>query len=545
MQPNSTIYKAALYMRLSKDDYNQGESSSITTQRKMLTAFAKQNSFKVIDEYIDDGWSGTNFDRPNFKRMIQDIESKKINLVITKDLSRLGRDYITTGQYTEIYFPSKKVRYIAINDGYDSNNKYGDIVPFKNIINEMYARDTSQKIRSSFQTKMREGEFIGNFAPYGYIKDPNDKNHLLINTEVSEVIKKIFDLAVDGNKPKEIAEYLNKRNIQTPAQYRCKKYPHLNVDNYTKRKKWTSSSVSKILKNIVYLGHTAQGKTTKVSFKSNITVQNSKSEWIIVKNTHEPLISEDVFNEVKRRSLSRTCAKKEGFTNIFSGLAKCMDCSRNMSSVGTRKKGSVSNLACGGYKLYGKKECTNHFIDYNVLYDIVLKAIRKQVVLSRQDKSNLFEDMKAKINLEKNDTFINQEIRKLKNRSKELDGIIEKLYEDNYNGVINDTRFKKLIAKYEKENDSLNKEINELEHQLMDKKRLLDGIINSYEKFCEIVKEYTEIKELNQDILFKFIDHIEVGQGYYEKTPNGKVKHQKVKIYFKFLGESSVNIHEV
>ena len=191
MLPNSTKYKAALYMRLSKDDCSCDESSSIITQRKMLRSFAKENAFKVVDEYIDDGWSGTNFDRPNFKRMIQDIEDKKLNLVITKDLSRLGRDYITTGQYTEIYFPSKKVRFIAINDGYDSANKYTDIAPFKNVINEMYARDTSQKIKSSFIAKMKEGNFIGNFPPYGYIKDPSNKNHLLVNPETSDIVKKM------------------------------------------------------------------------------------------------------------------------------------------------------------------------------------------------------------------------------------------------------------------------------------------------------------------------------------------------------------------
>lgn len=545
MKPNSTIYRAALYMRLSKDDCNRDESSSITTQRKMLRSFAKENSFYVVDEYIDDGWSGTNFDRPNFQRMIQDIEDKKVNLVITKDLSRLGRDYITTGKYTEIYFPSKKVRYIAINDGYDSESQYTDIVPFKNIINEMYARDTSQKIRSSFMTKMREGSFIGNFPPYGYIKDPSNKNHLLINPETSEIIKKIFSLALDGNKPKLIAEYLNQNHIMTPAQYRCSMHPHLNIENYSKRQEWTSGSISKILKNIVYLGHTAQGKTKKISFKSKITIQNAKNDWVIVRNTHEPIIDADTFEKVKKISTNRTCVKKGKFVNIFSGIAKCMDCGKNMSAVGTRKKSSEANLACGGYKLHGSKECSNHFIDYNVLYNIVLNAIKEKVSLSEQDKKDLLREVKSQIETNNDSSFFNQELLKAEKRSNELDRIIEKLYEDNFNGIINNERLKKLLTKYEEESKMLNEKINKIKSQITDKEKAIDAIKSSYDNFSKIVDEYSEIKELNQDIIFKFIDRIEVGQGCYEKTKNGKIKHQQIKIYFNFIGDYTSNTYEV
>lgn len=545
MLPNSTEYKAALYMRLSKDDCSCDESSSIITQRKMLRSFAKENAFKVVDEYIDDGWSGTNFDRPNFKRMIQDIEDKKLNLVITKDLSRLGRDYITTGQYTEIYFPSKKVRFIAINDGYDSANKYTDIAPFKNVINEMYARDTSQKIKSSFIAKMKEGNFIGNFPPYGYIKDPSNKNHLLVNPETSDIVKKIFIWASEGNNPKKIAEYLNKEGTLTPAQYRCLKNPQLNIDNYSNRKEWSSSTISKILKNIVYLGHTAQGKTTKVSFKSKVTIQNAKNDWIIVYNTHEPIIDLDTFEKVKKISINRTCATKGNFTNIFSGLAKCMDCGKSMSSVGTRKKGSLANLACGGYKLNGKKECSNHFIDYNVLYDVVLNAIREKINLSEADKKALFEEAKSQIDLNGNFSLLNQDRVKLECRVKELDCIIEKLYEDNFNGVINNDRLKKLLKKYEEENNKLVEKINKIDSYLSDKRKFVENIKTSYNNFSKIVNEYSNIKKLTRDILINFIDHIEIGQGHYKKTDSGKIRHQQIKIYFNFVGEYDSKIYEV
>ena len=204
-----SIYTAALYMRLSKDDDGAAESASIITQRKMLRSYAAEHGYVVFDEYVDDGWSGTNFDRPDFKRMIGDIEAKKVNMVITKDLSRLGRDYITAGQYTEIYFPSKGVRYIAIHDGYDSDSPYSDIAPFKNVINEMYARDTSKKIRSAFATKMRDGAYIAAFAPYGYQKDPADKNHLVVDRQSGQVVKRIFRMAAEGAPPTEIARSLN------------------------------------------------------------------------------------------------------------------------------------------------------------------------------------------------------------------------------------------------------------------------------------------------------------------------------------------------
>ena len=242
MQSNRKNYRAGLYMRLSKDD-GVGESSSITTQRKILRAYAEEHGFSVYDEYMDDGWSGTNFERPEFKRMISDIEAGHINLVLTKDLSRLGRDYITAGQYTEIYFPSKGVRYIAINDGYDSDSPYTDIAPFKNVINEMYARDTSRKIRSAFSAKMQGGSYIGNFAPYGYQKDPGDKNHLVPDPVTAPIVQRLFRLAEAGTGLSEIARLLNGEGVVTPAVYRCMTHPYLKMEDYTKRREWTPAGV--------------------------------------------------------------------------------------------------------------------------------------------------------------------------------------------------------------------------------------------------------------------------------------------------------------
>lgn len=529
MQNKKKMYIAGLYMRLSRDD-GTAESSSITTQRKILLSYAKENGFIVYDEYIDDGFSGTNFERPSFKRMIQDIENKKINLVITKDLSRLGRDYITAGQYTEIYFPSKGVRYIAINDGYDSNSPYNDIAPFKNVINEMYARDISKKIRSSFLARMKDGYYIGNFAPYGYEKDPDNKNHLVIDDDSAPIVREIFSMACLGKRPTDIATHLNNKGIITPIMYRCEKY-NLNLENYSKytNKKWTSATISKILKSVVYIGHTAQKKTTKISFKSKVIVSNPKDDWIIVENTHSPIIDKKTFDIVQRYSKSRTCQKTKGFKNIFSGIAICADCGKSMSTVGTRKKGSPANLACGGYKLYGTSACTNHFIDYNVLYDIVLKSIQEQLTLSKEDREKLALSIQKEIEKKDRKSNFKSELEKLSKKSADIDKMIEKIYEDNFNNKISAETFDKLLSKYENERKITSEKIDRIQESRKTENK------NSYLDFFKLVDEYTDIKELNQDLLFRLIDRIEISQGSYTRTEKGKIKHQTISIYYRFI----------
>ncbi len=517
-------------MRLSKEDEGSGESSSIATQRKMLCAFARKNNFSVHDEYIDDGISGTTFERPEFLRMKADIEGGQINLVITKDLSRLGRDYISTGNLTEIYFPSKGVRYIAINDGYDSDSAYTDIAPFRNVINEMYARDTSKKIKSSFEVKMQAGEYISSFAPYGYKKDPTNKNHLIADNEVAPIVEEMFNMAASGCSPKEIAKTFNARGVLTPAVYRCIKKPYLNIDNYSKRKEWTSSMVCKMLKNVVYIGDMAQGKTSKVSFKSTIIMAKPKEEWHIVKNTHEPLVAREIFNIVKNRSIARRNEAKNEFINIFSGIVKCMDCGRNMSSTGTRKKSSVANLVCGGYKLYGKRECSNHFIGYETLYNIVLQELRNQICLTKEEKNDIITALEQDYKAEKKNK--NEETRKkriydLNSRQKELDKIIGKLYEDNILGKISNDRLDRMVKAYQLEERQIREKLDALHKESDDSKK------NSFENFFKLVEDITEVKKLTRPLLLKLVDRIEIGQGAYDEKGR---KHQVVRIYYKFIG---------
>lgn len=468
--------------------------------------------------------------------MILDIESKKVNLILTKDLSRLGRDYIQTGQYTEVYFPSKKVRYIAVNDGFDSEGQYTDIAPFKHVVNEMYARDTSKKIRSAFAAKMRNGCYIGNFAPYGYRKDPNNKNHLIPDDTSAEVVHSIYSLAAGGAKPAEIASCLNQKGILTPALYRCSLHPQLDACNYTKRGEWTAGAVAKLLRNIVYLGHMAQAKTTKVSFKSKTTLRNAREDWIIVENTHEPIISGELYAAVQKRMRSRICEKKGRFNNIFSGIAKCADCGRNMSAVGTRRKDSPADLACGGYKLYGSRECSNHFIDYNVLYDIVLKAVREQAALTPDERNRLLEKLWRQLGSEINGEIRKNDVTPLYAENEKLDRIIEQLYDDNLHGKIAEQRFYKLLQKYEKQSDDLKRKIT-LE-AAKDKEQESKKRKGLFEKLKSLIERYGDIQMLDTDLLFELIDHIEIGQGWYEKMDHGKEKHQEIKIFFRFVNHA-------
>lgn len=474
--------------------------------------------------------------------MIADIEAGKVNLVMTKDLSRLGRDYITAGQYTEIYFPSKGVRYIAINDGYDSDSPYTDIAPFKNVINEMYARDTSKKIRSAFTTKMRDGAYIAAFAPYGYQKDPADKNHLVVDTQSGEIVKQIFRLAANGALPIEIARTLNAQGTPSPAVYRCMTHEGLDVNQYSQRQEWTSATITKMLRNVVYLGHIAQGKTTKVSFKSHLTVTNPRDEWIVVENTHEALVDEETFDLVRRRTTARTCEKKGAFYNLFSGIAKCADCGKNMSATGTRKKGSPASLTCGGYKLYGADECSNHFIDYNVLYEIVLTSLKEQLCISRGERAAILD------NAQKHPLFIvkqqdhRKELGSIKKRLRELEKIIGKLYEDNAAGRLNNARMNKLLPKYEQEAEALENRMDAIE---VEKAASVPLEQTSREKLDKLLCQFTDVTELTPKLLFKLIDHIEIGQGHYEKGAHGRVKHQTVKIFYRFQTQAAVKQYAI
>jgi len=538
-QQESKIYKAALYLRLSKDDDGAGESSSITTQRGILQDYAKIHGLQVVDEYVDDGFSGTNYERPAFKRMVEDIEAGKVNCVITKDLSRLGRNSARTSDLLDEYFPAHDVRYISVIDGYDSLHLTSGVVmtaPLMMAMHEMYARDISCKIRTSFKSKMESGEYIGSFAPYGYQKDPENKNHLIVDYQVAHIVQEIFQMAADGHSPSEIARHLNSENVATPAMYKCLTRPYLNMDDYSKRKEWTAFIVCSILRNTVYLGHTSQGKTSKVSFKSKALQQKKPDEWIVVKNTHEPIISEDLFQIVRRRVVARRQPPTKGFENVFSGIARCPDCGRTMTTAPSRKKGVTYNLCCGGYKSYGARECSNHFIEYDLLYDTVLQELRQWIALPAEDKEKIADELQQEeIRRQQSaNTGVTQSLEKMERRMQELSTLLKKLYEDYTFNRISATMYENLSADYETELSSVDKSVKQL------RQRLVSNTSNgdSYKNFFTLLNEMEEITELTKPLLRKFIDLIEVEQGRFIKDEHGRRKKiQKVKIFYKFIGQ--------
>lgn len=529
---------AGLYMRLSKDDDGAEESASISTQRDILHAYAESQGIPVYDEYVDDGYSGTNYDRPDFQRMIGDVKDGHINCVITKDLSRLGRNSSKTTDLLEEIFPKYGVRYISVTDGFDSfavSNGMAIAAPFMILVNELYARDISQKIRSSFRSKMENGSFVSSFAPYGYQKDPESKNRLIVDEEAAGVVESIFRMAANGWRTSDIAKKLNEDGVPTPSVYRCMKNPHLDINNYSKRREWTSVIICKMLRNSVYLGQTEHGKTTKVSFKCKETRTNKREDWIVVENTHEAIISKELFDLVRRRSASRRCSPNRGFVNVFSGVAKCADCGRNMTTAPTRKRGSTYNLCCGGYKAYGARECGNHFVDYDILYNVVMEELRSVLTLTDKERREIvsslgsMDDMRSGGGGKRTGDLL----KKKEKRLQEVNSLIKKAFELYAFGDQSESTYSKLISEYEKERDALEQAIRAMRN-LAEQEESKE---KQYMKFFALLDSVQNVETLTPDIVKRLIDRIEVEQGHYETTEDGKkIKRQSIRIYYRFIG---------
>ena len=531
-------YMAGLYCRLSKDDGNTGESMSIWSQKTMLKQFAEQNDIAIYDYYIDDGYSGTNFERPSFKKMIADIENERINCVITKDLSRLGRNYLQSGAYIEMYFPQKNVRYIAITDGIDTlKSNETDIMPFKNILNEMYAKDTSKKVKSAIQSRMREGTYIGSNAPFGFRKDPNDKHKLVIDENVRYIIELVYQLCLEGNGTQLISKELMKRKIPRPSAFveNAKQLYNLTEEN---KYVWTHRMVLSILRDPVYCGNMARNKRPTLSFKNSKRLYIPKADYIIVKNTHEGIISEEVWEQVQEMIDKRKNINKSGmkFDNIFQGLVRCPTCNYALSpKIDARLKKSeiidFVHYSCSTYKKYGTKACTSHRIEARDLYDIVLEDIQYHGEMALKSKGNLIQKIAEKVDKEQIEER-KKAIERLKdsrNKLGELDRSFEQLYEDRLNDKISDHNFNLMNDKLTKKQNELLNEVDSLEKRLQRVAQTEDNC----EKFIENLSKYAKIKELNRYILNQVIDKIYV---YDKEEVDGNIK-QQVEIHYKFIGK--------
>lgn len=522
-------YTAACYCRLSRDDVQDGTSVSIETQKKILEDYCKFNDFNVFDFYCDDGFTGTNFERPNFKRMMSDLNNGAVNMVVVKDLSRLGRNYIETGKLIEETFPESGVRFIAVGDDVDTERENLDLdlmLPMKNIFNQYYPADCSRKTRQAFKTKALRGEFIGSTAPYGYKKSVDDKHVLEIDKATAPTIQWIFEMvAYHGYGYNKIARVLSKKKILTPTAYQAE----LNGKSYNKDPHdWNLATVRKMLENQVYLGHTINGKKRKISFKSKRVVLQPESKWIMVENTHEPIISQQLWNDAHKRLDSRKRTSKTGNVNIFAGLLKCDTCG---CALGVANTSSRKNYySCNTYKRKGKEACSIHYILKDDLYDILLADIQKKLKVVKLNEDDFIKRVLKKLGSTDNNQkeCILEEISALEIRIKALDNKFDRLYEDRLDGVISDKRFKEMSSKCEDEQQKLSIRLEELKEHLNQQTEIKFNVSS----FVDIIKQYTDVKALDKELLNRLIDKIVIGDKV--KTDNGYT--QRITIYYKFLG---------
>ena len=531
-------YVAGLYCRLSKDDGNSVESMSIWSQKVMLKQFAESNSIAIYDYYVDDGYSGTNFERPSFKKMITDIENGKINCVITKDLSRLGRNCLQSGAYIEMYFPQKNIRYIAITDGIDTlNSNQNDIMPFKNILNEMYVKDTSKKVKSAIQSRMREGTYIGSKAPFGYLKDPDNKRRLIIDEKTKPIIELIYKLCLEGKGTQLISQELMKRKIPRPSAFveNAEKLYGLTEEN---KYQWSHRMVLNVLRDPVYCGNMARNKRPTLSFKNSKRMYIPKSDYIYAKDTHEGIVSEEIWEQVQTMIDKRKCNNKKGlyYDNIFQGLVRCPKCGYALTpktDYRLKKKELIDfvHFSCSTYKKYGVNACSSHRIEARDLYNIVLEDIQYHGNMALSAKEDFVEKIIEKIEVEKIDEGkeLSNKLELKKNQLAELDRSYEQLYEDRLEGNITERNFNLMNVSISKKQDKLIEEIKVLEGDI----EVSFETEDNYKKFMNNISKYAKIKSINRYILNQIIDKIYV---YDKEEIDGQIS-QKVEIHYKFIGK--------
>lgn len=528
----------ALYCRLSQEDELKGDSNSIQNQRAILEKYAKDNGFENIEVFVDDGYSGVSFNRPDFQRLLEMMEQGKVATLITKDLSRLGRNYIEVGQYTEMLFPRWDVRYIAINDNYDSLYSEGnELAPFKNLFNEWYARDTSKKIRAVVKAKAERGERVGTVVPYGYRKNPDVKGHLLVNEDTAPVVRLIFSLCAEGKGPKVIANILREKQILKPTAYRYQTSGKYGATTDTEDiYGWNDRTVAGILDNEIYLGHTINCRTTVVSYKDKRKKDVPESEWYRFENTHEAIIDKVTWDIVRKVRESKRRRTNMGDVDKYSGLLYCADCGSKLYFVrGTTIKPEAYNFICSRYRKHmGHELCTPHTIREMALDEIVLEEIRSVTYYARAHTAQFVDFIQQKSSAESRRELHAKtaELGRLEKRNGELNALFKRLYEDNVFGKVTNEQFRMLSEGYNDEQRTIQEEIPLLRKSIED----LKASATNVERFLEIVRKYTDIKELTPEILRTFISKIVIHE---RSRKHVKDAEQDIDIYFTHIGNLS------
>lgn len=524
----------ALYCRLSRDDGTESESNSIGNQKKLLSQKAKEMGLTDTKYYVDDGYTGTNFNRPGFQQLIDDIEIGLVSAVMVKDLSRLGRDYVSVGNYTDSYFPEYNVRFIAVNDAIDSDEGESEIAPFKNILNEMYARDISKKIRSSHRLRGSMGEPLSQ-PPYGYMKSPENKKKWIIDPEAATVVKSIFKMCLDGKGNETIARELQESEVLIPMAYwRSKGLNRGGKKTQTNPYKWCKTTIQKILSQQEYCGDIINFKTYSKSFKNKTRYENSKENWAVFKDVNEPIIDRETFETVQKfisKTKRRAPKKENGERSIFNGLIYCGDCHSKMRYHTSTSNKEIHYFTCSDNKVDYRGNCPGrHYVRADALEEVVKLELRRLVEMLEIDESYF-----AQLLLRKNDEerekdkkFLESELQKAITRSNTVSQLYEKLYEDNVIGKVSDEWFVELSHKYEKERMDLKAKIADTRHKIEE----LKNNNSEYGKFISAIRRFMQMDNLTSPLLRELIDHIDI----FETEGTGKSRTQRIVIYYRFIG---------
>lgn len=533
-----TIYNVGIYVRLSQEDMRAGESLSIENQKLILTKYVKEQGWNISDIYVDDGYSGTDFNRPGVSRLLEDAKTGKINLIIVKDLSRFGRNYIQVGQYIDYIFPTYNIRFIALSDNVDTANKDTsamDMMPIVNLFNEWHAASTSKKIKAVIEANCRAGKYRATAAPYGYIKGDDEMHLPVVDEPAVSVVRRIFKMRSQGISPRHIADTLNEEKIPIPSDYY---YARLGKPNPRRTSHlWCTERITTICKNPTYLGHLVQMRTTTVSYKNHKVVKRPEEEMVIIKNTHEPLVSQEIWDKVREieKSVSQGKKTKKGETMPLSGLMFCADCGEKMrlcmnnTTNGSKKKPRKyvrHNYQCGAYSRFGKFYCTSHYIKMKDINALVLADIRSMtaLVLENEDAARKqFLARKEQINAHQTA----EEQKRLcdgKYRLAELEKLIPSIYEDKVLGKIPEDVCVNLLEKYQAEQKTLSEEVEQLEEKM----NAIKQDANDVDEFIKRLKKYTDVQELTHEMCLELIEYITVDE-YAKDRP------REIHIYYKLL----------
>lgn len=530
-----TIYNAGIYVRLSQEDMRAGESLSIEHQKLILTKYVREQGWNLVDTYVDDGFSGTDFNRPSVQRLLSDAQTGRINLIICKDLSRFGRNYIEVGQYIDYIFPLHNIRFIALNDNVDTANRDSnamEMMPVINLFNEWHASSTSKKIKAVNLANAKAGKYTCANAAYGYTKADDEKHTPIIDPEAAEVVRRIFKLRSQGMSPRAIGDQLNAENIPIPSDYRCQKKGIVNT-KYT-RHLWTQVQIRQILDNPIYLGKLAMMRVTSVSYKNHKKVRKDPSEWVVTEDTHEAIISQELWDKVREAEKAVSHGKRDGkgVTQPLSGMLFCPDCGYKMKAAGrkrTLKSGELIRECyynCSSYVLHGKELCSTHYISQKQIEAVIIADIRSMAELVVKDEQTARAAFLSKKE-QQTSRQSKADIKKLndsKHRLAELENLMQSVYEDKVMGKIPEHICVSFLEKYEAEQQELRAVIADLEERLSAEKQDREDV----EEFIRRLKKYVDVQTLTRELGLELIEYVTVGA----YTPN---KPREINIYYKFL----------